>query len=84
MRASKYRLPLLLTLLSAPLAAQAAGARVDAAQEPLLSAPGGASVATVLSGAAVSAGNAQGALREVTLEGWVRASSLRPNTAGGR
>lgn len=74
-------LPLLLGVaLPSSAPAQAGGARLRVqAEDPLRSSPGGTAIATALPGAQVSAGETRGAWREVTLEGWISANSVRPS-----
>lgn len=55
----------------------AAAARVAGTEENLRSTPGGARIATVLAAASLAPGEAKGPWREVTLQGWMPAGTLR-------
>jgi hypothetical protein len=86
-RVSLPGIAILAALAAHPLASHAqAGApvRVSAAGTELRASPDGGRVGTLSRGASLTPGAANGAWREVTLEGWVPAASVAPAGAGGR
>jgi hypothetical protein len=71
----------LLTLAAAPLVAQA-GDRMPATAD-FHSEPGGTALGSLAKNAAVSFGRERSGWREVTVRGWVRSGSLRPDARDG-
>lgn len=69
----------LLVALPAVLRAQGGAELRASAEEALRTAPGGSRIATVLAGAPVAGGELRDGWREVTLEGWISAKSVRPS-----
>lgn len=73
----------LIGILLSPALAFAQNARVGAAEENFRAAPQGAALATVLRGAELRLGRAQGQWREVTLEGWIWSASVEEQKRDG-
>lgn len=84
----RYHLPIgfagfcvLAVALAAPLAGQS-GNRITAATD-FVKEPGGTVLGRLAANAAVTFGTTRGAWREVTLEGWIAAASLRDDSRDG-
>lgn len=79
----RLTLVLLLWILLAPLTAAGQSATNTVANEKFHATPGGVVIANLMEGASLQPGAARDSWREVTLEGWIWAASVRPDQRPG-